>query len=187
MPSDIGFNFRSTHGYITPPEESSGTETYMVGTGDTNAGIYPITRSGATFGYETTCADRADRTTSVDRRLAGINYTTNDGSSQRIFRVDLPAAGLYRIHIALGDVTAQGYQYLEVRDNVSTLFGVTDATGTAGSEYIDATGIKRSAANWPSLEASVDANFASTILRVRFGSPTAQSGSTTLAHFRVHE
>jgi hypothetical protein len=89
-------NFRSTSGYVT---DGAG-QTYVLAT-DT----YPTTRGGVTFGWETPGpTGHANRSTSLDVRLAGIGYRVNSsGGAAGIFRVALPATGTYNLRLAMGD------------------------------------------------------------------------------------
>lgn len=184
--ADFGINFRATAS-PSPFAGDAASETYCVGSAD----AYPVpARNGIVFGYETSSVDmgrdRGDGTT--DRRLFGMNQTTNDGASQVTFRIDLPNTGIYRIHLAMGDISfAQGYQYLELQDGTTTFATIDDTNGTSSNNFDDATGTNYSTANWPASETYVERTFASTILRVKFGTTSAQSGSSTLAHVRVEE
>lgn len=171
-----GFNFRSTSGYVTDGTD----ETYVLA-----ADSYPVTRNGVTFGLSGAVTGAADRDSALDRRLAGIVFCDNSGS-QYTFRVDLPATGNYRIRLALGDAGgAQGYQYVQVKDDTSVLFAVDDTDGTAEDNFDDAGGNNRAAAAWPTDNVAVDHTFATTTLLVLVGSPADQAGFSTLAHFSV--
>jgi hypothetical protein len=169
MPFDIGFNFRDTSGFVT-----DGTnETYVL-----KNDIYPTVRAGQTFGWDIIVSS-VDRSASVDRRLAGLNYF----ASVRNFRVDLPATGTYAFHLALGD---QGFAEtackIIVLDNATPLLTIGPHNPSAGSFY-DATDVQYSAAAWPTSEAGVNLTFATTICFVQL----AADGShpDTLAHIRL--
>jgi outer membrane protein assembly factor BamB len=173
---DKGFNLRATSGYVV-----DGTnETYVAG--DT----YPTTRNGITFGWETSTQTTRDRVSGNDRRLAGVNQQTNN-ATQATFRVNLPAAGTYQIHLALGDAgSAQTDQYLQIKDNTTVLLTIDKrGAGTAIQGFYDATGALLTNTTWPTSEATTTQTFASTTLRVVIGTPTAVSNSSTLAHLRI--
>lgn len=178
MSWDKGFNFRSTSGFVT-----DGTnETYVIGDD------YPVTRNGVTFGWTAKgLFDKRDRDSGVDRRLAGLNFNTNDGT-QSTFQIDLPAIGDYTIRLALGDQSnPQGYQYWKLLDNTTVLATIDDTNGTAGAAFDDATGVQRITADWPTLNVAITQTFATTTLKVVIGSPGAQADSTTIAHLFVSQ
>ena len=180
MAWDKGFNFRATDTFVTDGTD----ETYVRGYSDE----YPITRNGATFGWGATPdVFQANRDSTVDRRLAGINYLSNDGV-KGTFRVDLTATGDYTLRFALGDTASgQQYQYAQFRDNTTAFATIDDTNGTAVDNYDDATGVNRTEANWPSQNATLSRTFASTILNVIMGPPSAQLNSTTFAHLFVSQ
>jgi hypothetical protein len=171
-------NFRQSSGYVT---DGAG-QTYC-----TTADTYPTTRGGYTFGWEsgTISADR-DRDNTLDPRLAGINFRTNDGTTAT-FRVDLPSTGSYVVTLALGDATSdQFYQYALLKDGTSTFATIDDTNGTTAQQFDDATGVTRtSAANWVSGNATLTQTFSSTIFRVQIGSPVSQTNSTAFAHVAI--
>ena len=176
-----GFNFRATGGFVT-----DGTnETYSIGA------AYPETRNGVTFGWSSKAPsfDVRDRSTAPDRRLAGLNFT-DDSGTQSVFRVDLPSAGTYTINLALGDYSySDGYSYAQILDNTTVLATMDAATGPTYSTYNDATGVNRTAANWPSQNVSITKTFASTVLYIKIGTPTNVSSSsyTTIAHLFISQ
>lgn len=179
----IGINFRGTSAYVT---DGTG-ETYCLGYGD----VYPVSRGGYTFGWETNdiYVDRRDRSTSTDRRLAGQNQKSNSGTEQATFRLDLPSTGTYSVRLAMGDENfSQGYQYAELIDSTTTFATIADTNGTSAGQFTDATGVTRtSAADWVSNNASVSRTFSSTIFRIKIGSPSAQSDQSTIAHVSVSQ
>lgn len=172
MAWDKGWNFRDTAAYVT-----DGTnETYVL------IDSYPTTRNGVTFGWAAGAQQSRDRDSTVDRRLAGINFQANNGA-QSNFRVDLPSTADYIVTLALGDTAySQGYQYWRLLDNTTVLATIDDTNGTVGDNYDDATGVNRAEADWPSQNATIQKTFASTTLNVKIGAPTAQADSSTLAH-----
>jgi hypothetical protein len=172
---DKGFNFRNTQPYVT----DGANEASVLGDG------YSTTKNGVTFGWETVSQIR-DRVAGNDRRLAGSNQVVNNGT-QIAFRVDLPAAGTYQIHLALGDAgSAQSDEYLQIKDNTTVLMTIDKrGAGTAIQQFYDATGALLTNTTWPTSEAPVTLTFASTILRVVIGTPTAAGNSSSLAHLRI--
>jgi hypothetical protein len=169
VPFDIGINFRSTSGYVA----DGANETYCL------ADIYPVTRGGVTFGWVITGAvDSRDRDSGNDRRLAGINFTTNNAD---YFRLDLPAAGTYDVHLAMGDATFSGAVSYDVKDTTTLLFSTTGST-SAGNKFKDATDTEYSNAAWPGSEAASTQTFATTQLRVQH---TGGGVNDVIAHLRV--
>jgi hypothetical protein len=187
--TSIGINFRaSSDGHDGGGTVTDGAgETYSLGWfTDPSYSDGPVSRGGATFGWDGTVADMGrDRDSFVDRRLAGVNQATNNGT-QTVFRLDLPSAGSYTICMALGDVTTDSaYQYAQVLDNGTPLFTIDEPAGTTAGHFLDATGVDRTTANWAATQACRTVMFSSTILNVKLGSPSAQANSSTLAHIDV--
>lgn len=173
----FGINFRATSGYVA---DSAG-ETYCIGD------IYPTTRGGITFGWESDPAGRTrDRNSGNDRRLAGINFWPNNNSpANNVFRVDLPAAGTYPVKLAVGDASsAQALQYYKIQDGSTVLTTVDDTSGTASNGFDDATGTEYTAANWPGSNTAYSAVMTGTALKILIGE-NKLTGSTTLAHLFV--
>lgn len=177
-----GFNFRATSGYVT-----DGTnETWI--NGDVDA--YPTSKTvdSATFNVGWTGINhdsQRDRDSGVDRRLAGVNQTPNDGT-QGEFRVDMPTSGSKIVCIALGDATIdQAYEYAQVKDNTTTLFTVDKSAGVTAPQFWDANGNVWSAAAWPGSQVCQTVTFATTTFKLLLGTPTAQSGSSGIAHISI--
>ena len=61
-----------------------------------------------------------DRSTTVDPRLAGINYAFN--GTPATFSVDLPASGTYNLSLAMGDA---GYQQCRIQCQIQFFDGNT--------------------------------------------------------------
>lgn len=176
MPFVIGINFRATSGYVTDGTD----ETYCIGDN------YPTTRGGATFGWTSALSDGTrDRNSGIDRRLAGFNSQANNGT-QKTFQLDLPQAGDYTIGLAIGeDSFDQIYQYVQVKDNTTTLFTIDDTNGTTAGHFLDANGTDHLTANWPSSQTTRSVTMSSTTLNVIIGSPTSQTNQSTIAHLFV--
>ncbi len=171
MPFDAGINFRVNAGFVT-----DGTnETYC----SNNSDSYPTVRGGFTFGWVPglTHVDGRDRNAGVDRRLAGINF---DATATEYFRLDLPSAGNYDIHLALGDDSGGNPVEWLLQDTTTLLHTYTGTPG-AGN-FQDATGAVLSDAAWPASEAALVAvTFATTQLRLVVNG----AGNNVVAHLRV--
>lgn len=180
--TDMGFNFRSSGGYVTdasnmvPVLVEAYAHTYTASDGQSTAG-----------GWEEAPDGGADRNSALDARLAGMNYFSNNSAGKH-FRIDLPAAGDYAVALAVGDTaTTNTVWSLIVQDTTTTR--LTLASGTIGTlaanQYCDASGVIRtSAADWVTNSATVTLTFASTICRLFIGS-LASGDFTTLAHARL--
>lgn len=163
-------NFRNSLGYVT---DSTG-EGYNTG----NSGFNTV--SGLTVAWSADMtANARDRNSGIDRRLAGLVFQANNGTT-RDFTITLPdGAGWYEIGLALGDATyAQSDIRCELFDN-TTSFAVI-AGGTAAGEFLDATGVVRTSAAWPGSNALLTREMASDTLVLRLGK--SGTGSSTLAH-----
>ena len=177
MPWDKGFNFRATAVFVTDGTD----ETYDIGT------VYPVTRNGATFGWaEASEGDARDRDALVDRRLAGIMNRDNVETA-KTWRLDLPATGDFTIRLAAGDTEFSRIEDLELLDDNTVFATVADNVSVAQDNYLDATGVTRTEANWPSQNATLSRTFTSTILRVRIAGLSAPSGSSGIAHVFVSQ
>lgn len=156
-----GFGFRATSGYVT----DATNDTYVL-----LATSYPTTRTvggdSITFGWESAPDDERDRDT-TDSRIAGMNFK-NAGGSEDIFRVDLPAAGDYRIRLAVGDFNApQGY-FFDIRDTTTALLTLGSATSAQTRNFIDTVGgdyYPFLNPDWPTNNATADYTFGTTIFR----------------------
>ena len=174
-----GFNFRATSGFVV---DGAG-ETYDLGL------VYPVTRGGFTFGWDTDISAWArDRDNGVDRRLAGCAGWPNGTGTQKTWQLDLPATGTYNLRLALGDTgSAQYDQYLKILDNTTTLLTIDDVGGTEQDHFDDATGVDRAEADWPGANAASEQTFSSTTLKIVIGTPTVADNTSTPAHFWLEE
>ena len=164
------FNFRGSAAYVT---DGVG-QTYVLG-----STAYPTNRDSLTFGWLTS-ALHANRSTSVDVRLAGLNYAT--GSVDEDFKFDLPSAGTYNIGLAMGDVTAaQSNQQIEIYDNTTLLLTLGRRNVSAG-EFWDASDVKYTAAAWPTSQTPVPLVFATTTLILRL---KGDGNSSAISHLSV--
>lgn len=169
----FAINFRASSGYVTDGTD----ETYCLGAAD----IYPVTRGGLTFGWDSTAnLIQADRST-ADRRFAGVNGCSN--TNTRTLRVDLPSTGTWLVRLAAGDPTGGSFPYIRLQDNVTTF--ATSNFGELGSgQYADAAGgAFGTAAGWLAGNTAISRNFASSILRVLVGG--ANPSSSLLTHLSI--
>lgn len=178
----VGLNFRATSGYVTDGAD----EVYVLGE---TVSTTRKTLNGNEITFQWDMVSTADRSTSYDVRLAGLNFQSNNGT-QRTLTITLPAAGTYNIRLSMGDALAnQANQWLRVLDNASTLFTI-DKHGVAhtGAAYFwDAAGTDRSAAAWPGSNTSVQHAFATTTCKVVIGDTVSSYDSTTLTHFYLEQ
>ncbi len=172
-----GFDFRNTSTYISDP---SG-DTYVL---STNA--YPTQRNGVTFGWvKTSLVQARDRSTTVDPRLAGINYVNN--GSPATFNVDLPSSGTYNLTLAMGD---EGYPECYTQCQVqfldgSTVLATVSGGTTNGGYFYDAEGKNWSAAAWPGSNLSQQVTLAGSRLTVVVGTSKATGDLTPIAFLGV--
>lgn len=166
---DIGINFRSTSGYVT----DGANEVYCLGD------QYPTTRGGVTFGWSTVVSIR-DRSASVDRRLAGTNFASSIGI---YFRLDLPSAGQYDIHLAVGDATNLNRVEWDLNDTTTNLAQYRNGGNQLVQQFMDASGVIREVANWPSQEVKITKTFATTQLRLVVASTMVINSN--VGHIRV--
>lgn len=184
MAFDMGFNFRGTAGYVTdqsyavPVLAEAYPHTY------TNVDGYSV--NGGFTGAATTGADR-DSTN--EARLAGINFQSNGGPDT--FQVDLasgsaPGAGDYSVDLAMGDANITRPQSFKLFDTSTLLIdGTNGGAGitTAEDEYVDATlALVTATTTWTGTPAVK--TFATTLVKLT-GGIDAIGSVTTMAHFRL--
>ncbi|MGH8683898.1 MAG: hypothetical protein ACREUM_00960, partial [Nitrosospira sp.] len=176
MAFDIGINFRATAEYVTDPANT----TYSLGEG------YPTTRGGATFGWiDLPLGNIRNRSTSVDPRIAGINYHTN--ASKKKFQLDLPASGFVDISCAVGDAKQAALSgYMEVFDNTTSLGVIVSKHLSMPSDvFYDATDTSYSAANWPGSNAKATFTYATTTLVVAVSPGDSVGSNFVISHLRA--
>lgn len=187
MPFDMGFNARSTAGYVTDPSwgvpllAENYPKTYTNGDGySVNGGWSPNWNAS---GY--------NRASGNDPRLAGINNIANGGAGTSTFTVDLssgsaPGAGTYTVDLALGDASANQKQDFILKDNTTTkIDGTNGGSGiaTLAGHFIDATITDVAATTtWTGTTTSV--TFATTTVALVVG-PDSCGGNSQVAHFRL--
>ena len=176
----IALNFRATASYVT----DGPLETYVL------ADSYPTTRGGYTFGYTGWLPQsQTDRSTSIDRRLAGRhNISTKQSAVERIFRIDVDP-GIYAITLAAGDFigTIDIVEGLLLRDSTGTILAPS-FTQFAAPGWVDATGNVRSAAAWPLSQTPVTIAITGTYLELYDnGSYSADmvNGRRVISHLRL--
>jgi hypothetical protein len=173
-----GVDFRATSGYVTDPTNC--TYETLVGSPYVN---YPTTTpQGNNIGWETAgfgWLNSRDRSTGVDARLAGILYNTN--ANTPVYRIDLPATGSHNNGLAIGDMGSSPTTTVVFKDDVTTISTVSGLS--AAANFLDATGVSRTAAAWPGSQALLAHTFASTIFRAELGTGSATSGF--IAHLYI--
>lgn len=179
-PFTVGFQFRADA--ITPEANN----TYVAGD------IYPTSRiplgqsASISFGWDRTPSDRNNRSTGV-AILNGDNEFTNN-YIPGLFRIDLPAAGTYKIWIGLGDQYDRSYQYLQILDDSTVVATIDKSSGTLAGQYYDATGtLRTSASDWYTNYSTgyITHTFSSSVLYIKVGAPSAGSGRSTLSFVMV--
>lgn len=171
MSWDKGFNFRATSGYVT----DSANESPVLGE------TYPTTYgNSAVAGWTSGSPSTRDRDSGVDRRLAGVNFTT-DGT----FQVDLPAAGTYNVSLAMGDMgNIMVDASVVVKDGATALLTIGPHGVTNGTFY-DAADVNYSAANWPGSNSAASLTFSGTTMNVQVVAGGGNNGE--IAHLFVSQ
>lgn len=164
-------------------------ETYIH---DTDSGT--VTRGGITFtlGGTSISGNGRNRNISIDRRLAGIIYAANGGAKSNIAITLNDGAGIYDVWLAIGDNDNPfTNQSVVIKDGSggSTLATIGPASTSAGQNWLDANGVERALANWPTYangggSAATGARrltFSGTSLFLEWGT-TSGSSLTCLSH-----
>jgi hypothetical protein len=164
-----GFDFRNTAGFVSDP---AGNTVVLPTT------AYPAQANGLTFGWvDTSLVQGRDRSTSVDPRLAGINFATN--GQPATFYVDLPSPGIYKLSLAMGDA---GWEECWVGCQIQ-FFDSSNLVGTISrgliqcNYFYDAQGASWSAQAWPASTATLQVSLSGTRLTMVVG--TQVSGDYT--------
>lgn len=181
MAWDKGFDFRSTAAYLDSVGGDPANCTYVLA-----ADSYSVTRNGVTFGYETAPNSHANRSTAVDLRLSGAALVCLNNVTPKSFRVDLPATGDYIITLALGDQATSRATKCVIKDD-TTVLATINKTSTAANNYIDASGVVRTGADWPGSNVTITKTFATQILRLTFGANDTTSTANGIAHLFVSQ
>jgi len=174
-------NFRGTVGYRS--DDSADAYVQSVGVN------YPTTSpQGNNVGWESmgTSPDKADLSLTNDPRLAGVHGVSASSTTPGIYRVDLPAAGKYRIRCAEGAFNIARGANARVFDNTTLLSQIVPPVITTPPGVIDASNTQMNVTDWPSTNSPVDFTFSSTILRFYHGGePVSGTTRTYIAHLSV--
>lgn len=169
MATNYGVSCRATSGYVTDPANV----TYNL------AEAYPVTRGGVTHGWQSGSGIfSVNRSTGVDARLAGINYT--DANTTCRFQVDLQETGLHDIYVALGDQNGVHNYSASIYDDTTHLFTICTNTSIAAGSFKDAAGTTHTAANWPGSNVPKSLTFSTTKLVIEL--TAVASHNVCLAH-----
>lgn len=180
-----GLNFRSTAGFVTDGANEDGV------TG--GIATYPtsMTIDGDTFdvGWGTPGnIQPRDRDSGLDPRLAGLHFIANADAVTALFRVDLPAPGVYELTLASGDPnSATVAPYWQIRDDATVLETVdlTSAPIAQGRFYDINQTLHTTAANWVANQTPKQYTFASSILRIGLGPSAGGSNNSMLNHLGI--
>ena len=174
-------NLRATSGYVTdganqyPFVNSPAASGYPTGTTVNGASVNMGIVSG------TGAMETRDRSTGVDTRLAGLYFRAHSAVEQPVLRIDLPAAGNYEIHLAIGDQAnpMSGYR-VEILDGSTSLAVLTGSTSTG--QFADTTNVVRtSPSDWVANQVGQTFAFATTTLNIKFCTGSADGGTSGLA------
>lgn len=147
-PQGIDFRAGNTAPYDTDPtncdyEIYSGTAgnygSHVTLQGNNVGWIGPMNGSGGTQGR--------NRNSSIDRRLAGLQFNTLSSEVLR-YAFDVPP-GTYRVRIAAGDYNYARSVKVEAFDDATSLGVLCSTATTAGGKFRDATNAEYTAAAWP--------------------------------------
>lgn len=194
LAQDVGFDFRSTAGFVTDP-------LYAV---PVLSESYPHTYTNAngvsiTAGWEAaaTCAGAIrsiNRLTTVDPRIAGIAKPTNSATfgnnvanqNQCTFKVTLPSTGNWTIGSAIGDRSFDSAEYVVFSDGGTPFLTYTNVS-VLTNQFMDTNGLIYPAAGWPTGNTSFVHTFTTTTFEVSIGANpiVAIAGSSPIAHLRL--
>lgn len=161
---NLGFNFRATQGYVTDPANTVGFF----------GNAYPTSKTfgalNVNAGWDGTIPV-ADRSTSIDPRLAGGNTVAQSGAARK-FRVDLPVSGVWTVRLAMGNPSFTRAAFFDILDSDgTTVLYSRSETPVSAPQYMDASKVIRAnAALWASSNASTDITFSGTTAYVRLNS-----------------
>jgi hypothetical protein len=176
-----GCAFRNTFPFV-----SDAANDFFIFGGSGSSTPYPtLSTQGSNVGWESDFGtlDSRDRSSSIDHRLAGINFVGNSTGHQAVFRIDLPAAGNYNIRAAFGDNSSGQTIYASVLDTTTGIW-FQSGTNVSAGHFIDAGGNDRTAAAWPGSNTLWPLAFSTTICRIKIGGIVGAS-STTIAYFYI--
>lgn len=186
-----GWNFRETLAKVTDGADEikhPSVDGQSVGyAGD----VYPVSGNGTTYGtvisYAGQDGTRDHSTTPFDRRFGGCIFRSNSSTLFR-FRIDLPAAGTYRIRIASGRNSQPTRLFFRILDDATSRLFINNVQCTA-DQYIDASGtVRASPSEWASSNAAVDVEFSTTTMIFELGEGEGASGGESyLAHLFIQQ
>lgn len=180
VPFNVCFDFRNTQIYVTDDAACAWAN---------HSVSYPTsyTVNGVTLnaGWETAAASSTNRNNLLNHQIAGFAQAANSGTTPAIFRIDVPAAGTYKVSCAASDTSNSGSQSFIGVDSAATLFTVT-ALATDGSvnQIADCAGVLWTATLWPGNNLYVPVTMATTIFRLKIGGQSGTS-NTSLQTLRV--
>lgn len=174
-----GVDFRNSLAYVTDP---TGCDFYN------GNSAYPVVgQSGQSFGWASTSGiNRRDRSTTVDPRLAGVNFLASLNLNAT-FQMSLPAPGTYRVRLALGDLSSQTRGTVQIMDGATVLATLMNGDSATNGQFYDATGVLRtSAADWVANNAPALLTFTGSMLSVAIATPASAGVSEiAIAHLWV--
>lgn len=128
-----------------------------------------------------TLPEGRNRNCTLDARLAGQNQLTAFGPAEHVFQADVPA-GRYWLRVAAGDATTNNRAFFEIRDGARVLYAQPERALLPG-QFIDATGVMRTATQWPSQNARREITITSGVFRFALKRPAATSA--VVAHIEL--
>lgn len=173
----LGFDFRNTAGFVNDP---AGNVVVLSTT------TYPAQANGLTFGWVNTSLVQArDRSTTVDPRLAGINFVNN--GQPATFYVDLPSPGTYKVSLAMGDA---GWEECWVGCQIQFYDGVklvgTISRGLIPYNYFyDGQGASWSAQDWVNSNAMLEVGLSGTRISMVVGTQVSGGDYTPIAFLGI--
>lgn len=168
-----GIDFRHDPFYVSDP---SGYDP-EIGQGPN----YPrTTLEGHVVGWEVLEGSTRDRSKSVDPRLAGVAFATNEPPTTATYRIDAPP-GRYSLHLALGDAAVKQAQTCSLYDNETHFATVCDNVLTQAGHFVDAMGNVWTSAEWPGANVARGVILEQGPLRIVIGKLAVTAAATTIA------
>lgn len=181
MPFKQGISFRATLGHVADgPDDYAQTN---ISTLD-----YPTTTpQGVNVGYETqngtTGRIANDYGSPVDPRISGRHRFARNTTDYSVYRIDLPAAGEYRVRCAVGGES--GWVRSFVYDGATELANLNSQSTTSTSVFRDAQHVYRAPEDWPAENEHRDFDFTTQIFRWQNGPGTAGGGTLHYTYFHI--
>ena len=188
-PFDVGFNFRANQSYEADDHSTAcGNTTTATTCIVATTANYPAstTVNGYTFnaGWEQAPGGMRDRSAANDTRLAGVAFINQTIAADVDFRVTLPSAGTYTVHLAMGDATTATTSTVQILDDTTVKLTIGPHATTA-NQFYDAAATLLTNTTWPVSEVGVPITFATTVFRLRLVKPGA-AANIMVAHLRIH-